>query len=1156
MRKIILLGVVVLLSRVLAACVDPGVTNCGTYVCPAKLMCDPSGAGCINPDRVMQCKDAADFTPCSYENVPNGACYHGICSPAGCGNGVQDPGETCDDGNRNNGDGCSASCDSNETCGNAVTDLAVGETCDDGDYQSHDGCSSVCGIEKLMWQYAGGGEPPPLYGNRYPAVFDRARGRMVVAGGNVGDFKFETWEWSGVGWVRAFADPTYPALRYRSALAYDARRRRVVMFGGRDGVSSSRDDTWEWDGRQWQQVLTPTSPPARHSHALTYDAARGKIVLFGGTNLDFVYHGNDFADTWEYDGVTWTQVTPATSPPVMRNHVMTYDPNLGVTVVFGSGGLWEYDGSTWRDQSAAVPTGLRDRNDAAAVYDPMRKRVVVFGGHDGNGVIMTSTLEWDGSTLTEIPGTPSMPLVSGDYDTAKQRVVGVVAQPSGQFEVWVRAGTTWSLASPPAASPPGREQHAMAYDPVRDRVVLFGGTASADAEGAGAIPIEYGDTWEWDGARWRDVTPATGSPPARHAHQMAYDAISGHVLLFGGLNNVSNMLADTWEWDGTAWTELTVTTPPPARASAGIATAANGSVVLFGGDSGSGVLNDTWIWNGTSWAKRNVTSPPPARSEGHLALDNTGTIVLFGGSGGGQAFSDTWRWDGLKWTNITPAGDRPASRQGFAMTSDGSSVWVATGASATGSGLFDDLWEWVNGAWVTHPDAGRLIAPRTGSAMVGVSGGRVLLFGGTSPSLINVNYYDDTWLLTNGQWAEVTSRADVPAARSEASAAYIASRGEVLLFGGNYSGDNQYPLADTWRWIGGGWQRVESVASPPARAGAAIAYDAARDRVVLFGGVNTASLLNDVWEWDGTQWLDVTPSSGPAPAPRRGALMAYDAAHHVIVLFGGDDFTSFGDTWTWNGSAWTQLSPAASPPSRTDAGMVYDDVRQRIVLFGGFPGGGGGAPLLGDTWEWDGTTWIDVTPATGSPEPRNRHALVYDRASRQVLLIGGVTDGLVGQLPVYAWDGQRWSTVELAGAPAGLRFYTATAYDDARSRVVMFGGITADLIAQTNTALNETWTAAYDSALPDETCLYGVDGDHDNLLGCDDPDCAGYCYPLCPPGTSCMTGPRCGDGVCDPRLETCRSCAQDCGACAAVCGDSLCDPGETAAACPGDCTAL
>jgi cysteine-rich repeat protein len=61
-----------------------------------------------------------------------------------CGDGVIGKGEVCDDGNTVDGDGCSADCKSDETCGNGILDVAAGELCDDGNTLGGDGCGEDC----------------------------------------------------------------------------------------------------------------------------------------------------------------------------------------------------------------------------------------------------------------------------------------------------------------------------------------------------------------------------------------------------------------------------------------------------------------------------------------------------------------------------------------------------------------------------------------------------------------------------------------------------------------------------------------------------------------------------------------------------------------------------------------------------------------------------------------------------------------------------------------------------------------------------------------------------------------------------------------------------------------------------------------------------
>jgi len=75
---------------------------------------------------------------------------------------------------------------------------------------------------------------------------------------------------------------------------------------------------------------------------MTYDPATGNIVLFGGRH----YQGN-FADTWTWDGSTWTKQHPATSPPTRINAPMAYDAATGNVVLFAGYGSNDWLGDTW-----------------------------------------------------------------------------------------------------------------------------------------------------------------------------------------------------------------------------------------------------------------------------------------------------------------------------------------------------------------------------------------------------------------------------------------------------------------------------------------------------------------------------------------------------------------------------------------------------------------------------------------------------------------------------------------------------------------------------------------------------------------------------------------------------------------------------------------
>ena len=125
---------------------------------------------------------------------------------------------------------------------------------------------------------------------------------------------------------------------------------------------------------------------------------------------------------------------------------------------------------------------------------------------------------------------------------------------------------------------------------------------------------------------------------------------------------------------------------------------------------------------------------------------------------------------------------------------------------------------------------------------------------------------------------------------------------------------------------------------PPARAGMGMAYDAAREQVVLFGGVDCSlgNEFNDTWVWDGTTWTQVFPATSPSA---RESTMTYDAARGRIVLFGGRvNGIVLNDTWTWDGTTWTEQHPSTVPPVRDNPGLAYDAQRGKVVMFSGYQG--------------------------------------------------------------------------------------------------------------------------------------------------------------------------------------------------------------------------
>jgi hypothetical protein len=253
----------------------------------------------------------------------------------------------------------------------------------------------------------------------------------------------------------------------------------------------------------------------------------------------------------------------------------------------------------------------------------------------------------------------------------------------------------------------------------------------------------------------------------------------------------------------------------------------------------------------------------------------------------------------------------------------------------------------------------------------------------------------------------------------------------IVLFGGTPSSN-----VATWEWFGSAWHHY-SVAPTPLRYAHAMAYDAAHHRTVMFGGLRQPpanSPLGDTWAWDSPSrtWTLLT---AVGPSARSHSAIAYDTARQRLVLFGGDDGAPGGDTWEWVGAGWALISPGGvgEPSARWGHAMVYDAARQQIVLFGGYDG-----EFRSDTWVWDGTRWTQVSPGGPlDPPPRRNHSMAYDAGRMVTVLVGGWYGADAGD--TWEWDGTAWRRQDgIPGQPpAGSD--RAMAYDPDYGGAVLLG---------------------------------------------------------------------------------------------------------------------
>lgn len=322
-------------------------------------------------------------------------------------------------------------------------------------------------------------------------------------------------------------------------------------------------------------------------------------------------------------------------------------------------------------------------------------------------------------TLLSPPSSPSARTeVAMDSDGSGALLFGGQFGPTltAYAELWRFDGATWTLQVPVGASPPPRSRFAAAFDPVRQRFVVFGGDAQYSTGGA------LGDTWEWDPAlaTWTQLAPAV-APSARIHARMAFDLANVQLLLFGGSSGGDQ----TWSWDGATWTQRAPSNVPPARQQTHLATDwTNGDVVMFGGAAGAtaGILGDTWRWDGSDWTPvTTATMPGGGLRNGKMTYDSLRErIVVHGGIRATAGFSaSAWEFDGVDWVERLPT-PTPAGRTGA-----GFCYVPALGTNVLfggyNGGVFGDSWTYQTDAPATRLDYGAGCASSVGVPALGTT---------------------------------------------------------------------------------------------------------------------------------------------------------------------------------------------------------------------------------------------------------------------------------------------------------------------------------------------------------------------------------------------------------------------------------------------------
>lgn len=288
---------------------------------------------------------------------------------------------------------------------------------------------------------------------------------------------------------------------------------------------------------------------------------------------------------------------------------------------------------------------------------------------------------------------------------------------------------------------------------------------------------------------------------------------------------------------------------------------------------------------------------------------------------------------------------------------------------------------------------------------------------------------------------------EYPEPRGYAQLVFHPPSGHVVMFGGE--SNTRSSFRDTWTYdvTTNAWTKVATEGGPVDVGGAAAAYDAESGRVILHlttrldaSAESGLDRISETWAFDVEtgRWTDMRPD--PAPFGLMGARMVYDAAADRMILFGGADFTRtpaprFDETWAYdyNTNTWTKRNPGQRPPGRSYFGMAYDARAGKTLIFGGSFAQADTA-AAGELWAYDyaSDSW-EKLPFTGDAPSDHHPFMVYAAGPNKTFYL--VDESF------YAFDYVSRSWSELArDARLGDRHFHGMAYDDSTGRLVVFGG--------------------------------------------------------------------------------------------------------------------
>jgi hypothetical protein len=625
-------------------------------------------------------------------------------------------------------------------------------------------------------------------------------------------------------------DPNTAPARLGHTAIFDPVRNRMIVYGG----DQASPDLWEMTlgaDVHWEPLtVTGPSPPAHSRHTAIYDPIRDRMIVFGGDGT---------SDVWALslaEPMAWTRLDATGATPMPRTgHTAIYDSAHDRMIVFGgyaafapgsnyeTNDVWALslsDPPAWTPVTSNDPTQPAARQRHAAVYDPVRDRMIIFGGEQ--------------QFLTFFDDTWALPL----------------------------SGPSWWMQLPATGAPHWRYGHSAVYDALRDRMVVYGGTTDQGFGGsfaeAWALPLSVPPAWQL-----LDVSPAAG---ARWGHSAVLDPRADRMLVYSGVGTY--YMTDCWSLslkDPQGWARLTPSSPPTQPSEQYLSSADYDPIqrrmIVFGGSSADiGPTDELWTLSLESiprWIRTPVPGGPTPSWVGYEAVIDrrrNQLVVVAQRSEGIETLDEVWTLSlspNMEWKRISLTGPLPSGRQHYHIAYDDA---------------YDEVVIWGGIAW-----ANLVTGPAQPEQVM-------------KPRQVSMN---DCWTLAlDGapQWRQLASSSFPVAAANS----YFDPKRHRLVGFGDANSRWELPLA-----ADGVWSPLASIGPAPPTGNAV--YDPLRDRLVGFD-----AYLQIPWSMalDSDAPWEPVPTSASPPSSRYGAAIAYDTDHDRALVFAGAVGGAFmNDAW-------------------------------------------------------------------------------------------------------------------------------------------------------------------------------------------------------------------------------------------------------------------